>query len=294
MKNRQVKGKIFEALFRISAVIAAIILIVIIGFIFVSGFPAIKDYGFFDMIFNSRWAPDAKPAAFGLSYMILATFATTLLSLIVAVPVGILCSLYLSKMATPKLKQGVMFFVELLAGIPSVIFGFFVLRTIVKGIYDYFYQIHGVVGNSMLAAVVVLALMSLPTIISISVSALDAVDKSYKEASLALGANNIQTMFKVDLRAAKTGIFSAIVLGAGKVIGETMAVMLVSGNAVTMPGNILFPIRTLTANIATEMGYASGLHQSALYATGIILFILIMILNFVLLIIMKKGGANNA
>ncbi|WP_423363194.1 phosphate ABC transporter permease subunit PstC [Mycoplasma sp. P36-A1] len=294
MKNRQLKGTIFETLFKISALLAAIILIVIIGFIFVSGFPAMKEYGFFQMILNGRWAPDASPQSFGLLKMILATFATTILSLVIAVPIGILCSLYLSKIATPKLKSFVMFFVELLAGIPSVIFGFFILKTLVKFIYDNFYYIHGVVGNSLLAAVAVLTLMSLPTIISISVSALDAVDKSYKEASLALGANEIQTMFKVDLKAAKTGIFSAIVLGAGKVIGETMAVMLVSGNAVNNPSNLLYPVRTLTSNIATEMGYASGLHQNALYATGIILFILIMILNLILLYVMKKGGAKNA
>ena len=146
----------------------------------------------------------------------------------------------------------------------------------------------------MLAAVVVLALMSLPTIITVSVTSLDAVQKSYSEASLALGANKIQTIFKVDLRAARLGVMASIVLGAGKVVGETMAVMLVAGNGVNLPTNLLLPIRTLTANIATEMSYASGLHQSALYATGIILFILIMILNYVLLVVIKRGDINNA
>lgn len=293
MKNNK-KRIVFESLYKLSAVIAGLILIVIIGFIFKSGIPALGEYGFFKMLTSSDWSPNANPAQYGLLYMILATLVTTFFSLLISIPIGVLSAAYLSKIASKKIKQTIMFFVEILAGIPSVIFGFFILKTLVKIIYDSGKHIEGVSGNSMLAAIAVLALMALPTIISVSVTALDAVDKSYNEASLALGANKIQTIFKVDVRAARLGIMASIVLGAGKVIGETMAVMLVSGNAVNMPSNLLFPIRTLTANIATEMSYASGTHQSALYATGIILFIIIMILNYVLLVVIKKGGVKNA
>lgn len=244
------------------------------------------------MITSGEWSPNANPAQFGLLYMILTTIFTTILALLIAIPIGIFSAAYLSKMAKPKVRNFIMTFVELLAGIPSVIFGFFILKTLVAFIYETNKHVEGVSGNSMLAAVVVLALMTLPTIITVSVTSLDAVNKSYNEASLALGANKIQTIFKVELRAARLGIMASIVLGAGKVIGETMAVMLVAGNGVNMPTNLLLPVRTLTANIATEMSYASGLHQSALYATGIILFILIMILNFILLIVIKRGGKN--
>ena len=292
MRNKQ--RVFFENLYRISAIVASSFLLIIIAFIFISGLPALMEYGLFEMVSNGQWAPNASPAHFGLLYMILATLVTTFISLFISVPIGIFSAAYLSKIATKKVKKTIMFFVEILAGIPSVIYGFFILTTLVKFIYDQGKHIEGVAGNSMLAAVVVLAIMALPTIITISVTALDATDKSYNEASLALGANKIQTIFKVDVRAAFQGIMAAIVLGAGKVVGETMAVMLVAGNAINFPGNLLDPVRTLTANIATEMAYASGLHQSSLYATGIILFVIIMILNYVLLVVIKKGGVGNA
>jgi len=294
MKEKNITGIIFENFFKIAAIFTGIVLFVIVGFIFLRAWPALSQYGIFNMIFNSRWQPTANEPSFGIGYMVLATFATTLLSLLISVPVGIMSSLYLSKMASPQVKRVVMFFVQLLAGIPSVVFGFFVLRTYVAFMNHHFEQVVGRSGNSLSAGVIVLALMSLPTIISLSVSALDATNKSYKEASYALGANQIQTIFKVDLRAAKTGIFSSIVLGAGRAIGETMAVILVIGNSINLPDSLFVPIRTLTAGIATEMGYASGMHSSALFAIGVILFILIMILNFSLLLIMKKGGVESA
>ncbi|MDL2211376.1 phosphate ABC transporter permease subunit PstC [Erysipelotrichaceae bacterium OttesenSCG-928-M19] len=293
-KKSEKKRLLFESLYRLSVIFSGLILFIIIIFIFASGFPALKEYGFFEMILNKEWSPNATDPQFGLLYMVLATIISTLLSLLIAIPIGVLSAAYLSKMAPKKIKKTIMFFVEILAGIPSVIYGFFILKTLVKIIYDNGKYIEGVSGNSMLAAIAVLALMSLPTIITVSVTSLDAINKSYDEASYALGANTIQTIFKVDLRAARLGIMSAIVLGAGKVIGETMAVMLVSGNAINFPGNLLEPVRTLTSNIATEMAYASGLHQSALYATGIILFILIMILNYILLVVIKRGGTSDA
>lgn len=293
MKTKVIKKHFFEKIYLLSAILASVILLVIIGFIFVLGLPAFMEFGFFKMLFSGNWSPNASPPQFGLLYMILATILTTLISLLIAIPLGLLVAAYLSKIAKPKVKKSIMFFVELLAGIPSVIFGFFILKTLVGLIYELNKHTQGISGNSMLAAIAVLAFMSLPTIISVSVSALDTVDKSYSEASLALGANKIQSIFKVDFRVARQGLLSAIILGAGKVIGETMAIMLVSGNAVALPDNLLLPIRTLTANIATEMSYASGLHESALYATGIILFIFIMILNVILLLIIKKGGAKN-
>ena len=293
-KKAKVEANIFETLFRLSMILSGLILFVIIFFIFISGVPALRDYGFIEMITSSNWAPSANPQQFGLLYMILGTLVSTFFAMLVAIPIGVLCAVFLSKMANKKLRKSIMFFVEILAGVPSVIIGFFVLKTVVSLIYELNQHTPGVSGSSLLAAIVVLTLMSLPTIITVTVTSLDAVNKSYNEASLALGANKIQTIFKVELRAARHGIMAAIVLGAGRVIGETMAVMLVAGNAVNMPVDLLMPFRTLTANIATEMNYASGLHQSALYATGIILFIFIMILNLVLLFVIKRGDANNA
>ncbi|MEG0283497.1 MAG: phosphate ABC transporter permease subunit PstC [Erysipelotrichales bacterium] len=292
LNKNKIKQFIFEKIYLLSAILAALFLVVIILFILSSAIPAFKEYGFIKMLFSFDWSPGADPQQFGLASMILSTIVTTIIALGIAVPVGILCAVFLSKMATSKLKASLLFIVELLASIPSVVFGFFILKTLVKVIYDSNMHVYGVSGNSMLAAIVVLALMTLPTIISVSTTALDAVDKSYMEASLALGANKIQSIFKVDIRAARNGIMASVVLGAGKVIGETMAVMLVSGNAINNPDNLLQPIRTLTANIATEMAYASGTHQAALYATGIILFIMIMILNYILLVVMKRGDAN--
>ncbi|MDR1781697.1 MAG: phosphate ABC transporter permease subunit PstC [Bacilli bacterium] len=288
------KQVFFETLYKLSIIFASLLLLLIIIFIFLEGFPALREYGFIKMIFNGEWQPTAKNPSFGLLYMILSTVVSTILSLLISIPIGILSSVCLVRMVNAKIKNIIMFIVEILAGIPSVIVGFFVLKTVVSFLYDHFYYMVGVSGNSMLAAIFVLALMSLPTIITVCVNSLEAVDPMYTEASLGLGANKIQTIYKVELRAARSGIFAAIVLGAGRVIGETMAVMLVSGNAINLPKNLLEPTRTLTSNIATEMSYASGLHQNALYASGIILFIMIMIINIVLLVLLNKGGVDNA
>ena len=284
----------FETLYKLSIIFASLLLLLIIIFIFIQGMPALREYGLFEMIFNGKWQPTANNPSFGLGFMILATLVTTILSLLIAIPVGILSSVCLVRLVSNKIKNIIMFIVEILAGIPSVIIGFFVLKTFVSFLYKHFSHDSGVSGNSLLAAVFVLALMSLPTIITVCVKALEAVDPMYTEASFGLGANKIQTIYKVELKAAKSGIIAAVVLGTGRVIGETMAVMLVSGNAVNPPIDLLKPTRTLTANIATEMSYASGLHQSALYASGIILFVMIMIVNIVLLVLLNKGGVDNA
>ncbi|MDR3214682.1 MAG: phosphate ABC transporter permease subunit PstC [Bacilli bacterium] len=294
MKKYLNKQLFFETLYKLSIIFASLLLLLIIIFIFFEGVPALKEYGVFKMLFNMSWQPTAHEPSFGLSKMILATIISTLLSLLIAIPIGLLSSVCLVRLVSRKIKNIIMFIVEILAGIPSVIVGFFVLKTIVAFLYQHFYMNIGVSGNSMLAAVFVLALMALPTIITITVKALEAVNPMYTEASLGLGANKIQTIYKVELKAAKSGIMAAIVLGAGRVIGETMAVMLVSGNAINISSNLLLPTRTLTANIATEMSYASGLHQSALYASGIVLFIMIMLINITLLIILNKGGGDNA
>ncbi|WP_208984997.1 phosphate ABC transporter permease subunit PstC [Maledivibacter halophilus] len=283
-KKKKIYEKIVEIFFLLCACAAIISVIVITIFIFAKGGPAIFKIGILDFLLGKEWMPSAD--VYGIFPMIVASIYATLGAILLGVPIGVLTAVFLAEIAPDWLSKLVRPAVELLAGIPSVVYGFFGLVVIVPIIDDVF----GGGGNSLLAAIIILSVMILPTVINISETSIRAVPREYKEGSLAVGASHIQTIFKVVLPAAKSGILTAIVLGIGRAIGETMAVILVAGNTTLLPQSLLDRVRPMTANIAIEMSYAFGLHQEALFATGVILFIFIIILNIFLNIFIHKAG----
>ncbi len=277
-------GKIVEYIFFFCAFISVLSVAVITIFIFMKGTPAIYKIGLKDFILGMKWRPSAD--IYGIFPMIIASIYGTFGAIIFGVPIGLFTAVFLAEIAPNWLVKIVRPAVELLAGIPSVVYGFFGLIVIVPLIAEWF----GGAGNSLLAVSIILGIMILPTIINISETSIRAVPKTFKEGSLAMGASHIQTIFKVILPAARSGILTAIVLGIGRAVGETMAVILVAGNTPLIPTRLTSSMRTMTANIAMEMGYAFGLHQEALFATGVILFIFIMILNILLNMFTYKAG----
>ncbi|AFS78296.1 phosphate ABC transporter permease protein PstC [Gottschalkia acidurici 9a] len=276
--------KIIESIFFISACVAIISVVVITIFIFAKGGPAIFKIGIKEFIFGQEWNPTGD--IYGIFPMIIGTLYSTIGAIIIGVPIGLFTAVFIAEVAPKWISNIVRPAVELLAGIPSVVYGFFGLIVIVPLIDKYL----GGGGNSLLATCIILGIMILPTIISISETSIRSVPKTYKAASLAMGASHIQTIFKVILPSAKSGIMTSVVLGIGRAIGETMAVILVAGNTPTIPNSLLDRVRPMTANIAIEMGYASGLHQEALFATGVVLFIFIMGLNIALNTVIHKAG----
>ena len=242
-------------------------------FIFIEGFPLILYTGVKHFILSSHWAP--TKGHFGILAMIISSICVTLGAMVLGVPLGLSCAIVLAEFSPKRLKMILKPTLELLAGIPSVVYGFLGVVWLVPVIRDYL----GGPGLSLLAASIILGIMILPTVISISIDALTAVPDLYRDGSLALGATRWQTVSRVVLPAASSGIITAIILGMGRAIGETMAVIMVAGNALQIPTSVLDPVRTLTSNIALELGYAAGRHRQALFATGIVLFIIIMILN---------------
>ncbi len=283
-KTREFWEKLVEILFFISACMAILCVITITIFIFMRGTPVMFKIGLKEFLLGTRWKPLAE--IFGILPMIIGSVYVTIGSIVLGVPIGILTAVFIAEIAPEWLVKIVRPAVELLAGIPSVVYGFFGLLVIVPIIDDIFSN----GGNSLLAASIILGIMILPTVVNISETSIRAVPKAYKEGSLAMGASHIQTIFNVILPAAKSGILAAVVLGIGRAIGETMAVILVAGNTPLVPHSLLDRFRPLTANIAIEMGYAYGDHQSALFATGVILFIFIMILNLALNSLTNKVG----
>ena len=285
--NKYLIEAVSEKVFMISAWVAVISLLLIIGFVFYKGLnPFIADeYSFISFITGADWYPSSK--LFEIAPMIVASIGITLGAVVIGVPIGILSAVFISEIAPKRFSKVISTAVELLAGIPSVLYGLFGLAIIVPGIKIIFNQPK---GQSLLAAILVLAVMMLPTIISVSVTALKAVPDAYKEGSLALGASKTETIFKVIIPAAKSGILTGVILGIGRALGETMAVIMVVGNSVVMPDSIFSSVRPLTTNIALEMGYASGVHQEMLFATGVILFSFILILNLVINKIANKAG----
>ena len=275
------KEKLIEKWLLFTACIAVLAVLLITIFIFKEGLPVIK-HGIFSFIFGREWLPNE--GIFGIFPMIIGSFGVTIGALLLGVPLGLACAVFLAELAPPKAAQIIRPAIELLAGIPSVVYGFFGLLMITPFIRDFI----GGPGLSLLAGAVILAIMILPTIISISEDAIRAVPKEYKEGSLALGATNWQTIKNVILPAASSGIMAALVLGMGRAIGETMAVIMVTGNTVSMPDSILAPVRTLTGNIAIEMSYAADDHRQALFATGIVLFVIIMLINSAVILISKR------
>ena len=277
---------ISSKLFMISAFISVISLMLIIGFVFYKGLtPFIfKGYSFMDFLTGTDWLPNSNK--FGVMPMVVASLLATVGALIIGVPIGILTAVFLVEIAPKPVQKIILPAVELLAGIPSVLYGLFGLAFIVPNIQN---VLNLPKGQSLLAVILVLAIMMLPTIISVSQTSIKAVPNSYREGSLALGASKIETIFKVVLPSAKSGILAAVVLGIGRAIGETMAVILVAGNSPVIPTSIVDSVRPLTTNIALEMGYAYGTHQEMLFATGVVLFMFIIILNLVLRKITNKG-----
>jgi phosphate ABC transporter permease protein PstC len=265
--------KLIEKILMMLAFSAIGSLFLITIFIFNEGLPIIIRTGVGNFIFGAHWAP--TKGHYGILAMILSSVYVTIGAMIFGVPLALACAIVLAEFAPPRLTRFLKPTIELLAGIPSVVYGFLGVVLLVPLIRDYL----GGPGLSLLAAALILGIMILPTVISISIDAINAVPVLYREGSIALGATQWQTVRKLVLPAARSGIITAIILGMGRAIGETMAVIMVAGNALKIPTSILDPVRTLTANIALELGYASGAHREALFATGIVLFIIIMILN---------------
>lgn len=291
-KSQNNKSKYFiesltEKIFLISASVAVISLLLIIGFVFYKGLRPfiIEGYSFWDFILGTQWIPSANK--YGILPMIVASLGATIGALLIGVPVGILTAIFIAEIAPKRISKVMSGAVELLAGIPSVLYGVFGLAIIVPTIQEVFNLPK---GQSLLAVIIVLAIMMLPTVITVSETAIRAVPNAYKEGSLALGASKTETIFKVIVPAAKSGIMTGVVLGIGRAIGETMAVILVAGNTPVIPSSIMDSVRPLTTNIALEMGYAFGTHQEMLFATGVVLFTFILILNLVLSKLSNKGG----
>lgn len=276
--------RIIQLFLFLCALIAVFAVILISFFIVKEGWPVIQKVGFFNFILGKQWAPTQQ--IYGIFPMVLGSVYVTLGALILGVPIGVGCSVFLAEIAKPRIANIIRPGIELLSGIPSVVYGLYGLVVIVPFIRMTFNN----QGFSVLAGSIILAIMILPTIISISESAIRSVPKEYKEASLALGGSHWQAIYKVIVPAARSGIIAGIILGMGRAIGETMAIIMITGNSTLIPESILSPIRTLTGNIGIEMGYASGEHQQALFATGVILFIFIMILNVVANLIPKRVG----
>lgn len=258
--------------------------IFISAFLIVSGVPAIGKIGITDFLFGTVWASTAADPKFGILPFILTSFYGTLGAIIIAVPVGLLCAIYLSKIAPPKIASLIRSAVELLAGIPSVVYGLVGMIVVVPMVMKTF---HIANGSCLFTAILVLSVMILPAIISVSETALNAVPKEYEEASLALGATYTETVFKVSVPAASSGIAAAVVQGVGRAIGEAMAIMMVSGNVANMP-SLFNSVRFLTTAVASEMSYASGLQREALFSIALVLFIFVMLIMFLLNFVIKK------
>ena len=270
---QKVKEGIMHALFLICACVSILAVVLICVYLFASGVPAIGEIGVTDFLFGTKWKPSS--GYYGIFPMIIGSILVTGIAGVIGVPIGILCAVFMSHYCPEKLYRFVKPAINLLAGIPSIVYGFFGLVVIVPIMKELF----GGSGKSLLTAGILLGIMILPTVIKTTESSLNAVPKSYYEGALALGATHERSVFFASLPAAKSGILAAIILGVGRAIGETMAVILVAGNQTVIPKSITSGIRTLTSNIVMEMGYAGGLHREALIATGVVLFVFILIIN---------------
>ena len=268
-----IKETAAKVLFTAAAGVSILAVALICVFLFASGIPAIGEIGPIEFLTGTVWRPASD--TYGIFPMILWSIYATAGALVIGVPVGLLCAVYLSRFASPRVKRILTPGVELLAGIPSVIYGFFGLVVLVPLIRRTF----TVQGMSLLAASIILGIMILPTIITVARNALDAVPDSYYEGALALGADHERSVFRVLVPAAGSGIMAGVVLGVGRAIGETMAVVMIAGNQVQIPDSLLDGVRTLTTNIVMEMGYAADLHREALIATAVVLFVFVLLIN---------------
>lgn len=262
--------------------IASVLLITI--YLIIAGIPAIREIGLVDFLFGDEWASTAAEPKYGILPFILTSIYGTAGAMVIGVPIGFMTAVFTAKVAPPRVRMIIEESVSLLAGIPSVVYGLVGMLILVPGIRKMF-DIPD--GASLLAAIIVLAIMTLPSIINVSITALEAVPKEYEEASLALGATETETFFRVSVPAAKSGIAAAVVLGVGRAIGEAMAVMMVSGNAPNMPDSLFQSVRFLTTAVASEMSYSSGLQREALFSIALVLFLFIMLINALLNFLMK-------
>lgn len=272
---KSIKETVAKVLFTAAAGVSILAVALICVFLFASGVPAIAEIGPLEFLAGTVWKPGND--IYGILPMILGSIYATLGALVIGVPIGLFCAVYLSRFASPRIKRLLTPGVELLAGIPSVIYGFFGLVVLVPLIRQVFH----VQGMSLLAASVILGVMILPTIITVARNSLDAVPESYYEGALALGADHERSVFRVLVPAAGSGIMAGVVLGVGRAIGETMAVVMIAGNQVQIPNSLLDGVRTLTTNIVMEMGYAADLHRDALIATAVVLFVFVLVINLV-------------
>ncbi len=276
-RKNQVREGAARIMFLAAACVSILAVLLITFYLLVSGVPAIAEIGIFKFLFGTVWKPGND--IYGILPMILGSFYVTFGALVLGVPIGLLTAIFLSRFASKRMVHTLKPAVQLLAGIPSVVYGFFGLVVIVPLLGG---------RGSMLAASIVLAIMILPTVITVSESSLNAVEHSYYEGALALGATHERTVFSIILPAAKSGVTAAVILGVGRAIGEAMAVIMVAGNQPRMPQGILKGLRTLTTNIVMEMGYSADLHREALIATAVVLFAFILIINF-LFSLTKRG-----
>lgn len=274
-----------HGIFLILGLVTVACVLLITAYLVVSGIPAICEIGIGKFLFGAQWASTAAEPKFGILPFILTSVYGTAGAILLGVPVGFLTAVYLAKMASKQVKEIVGQAVSMLAGIPSVVYGLVGMMVLVPGIRKLF---HVPDGASLLAAIIVLAIMILPSIIKMSVTALEAVPKEYEDASLALGATPEETWFRVSVPAAKSGIAAAVVLGVGRAIGEAMAVMMVAGNAANMP-SLFQSVRFLTTAVASEMSYSSGLQRQALFSIALVLFLFIMLINAALNFFLKGG-----
>ena len=278
------KEKVMKVVFLMTACVSILAVALICLFLFVNGVPAIQKIGLFEFLGGTTWK--ASSDKFGILPMILGSVYVTAGALVIGVPIGILTAVFLARFCPKRLYKPLKAGVDLLAGIPSVVYGFFGLCVLVPLTQDLF----GGSGSSILTASVLLGIMILPTIIETSESALQAVPNKYYEGALALGATHERSVYRTIVPAAKSGITAGVILGVGRAIGETMAVIMIAGNQAIMPSGLLKGLRTMTANIVLEMGYASGLHREALIATGVVLFVFILIINTCFSLLKRRNG----
>lgn len=279
------KEKFMHGVFLFCACVSILAVLLICVFLFANGIPAMKEIGLFDFLMGRQWKPNNN--IYGILPMILGSIYVTAGAILLGVPIGILVAVFMTRFCPKWLYKILKPAVDLLAGIPSVVYGFFGLMVIVPLIRDLF----GGSGTSMLAASIVLGIMILPTIISVSESAIRTVPESYYEGSLALGASHERSVFRVVLPAAASGVMAGVILGVGRAIGETMAVIMVAGNQAALPRGLFSGVRNMTANIVLEMGYAADLHREALIATAVVLFVFILIIN-VSFSVLKRRSEN--
>ena len=284
MKKKNLIENIIHGIFLVLGLVTVGCVLLITVYLIISGIPAIREIGIVDFLFGKEWASTASEPKYGILPFILTSIYGTAGAILIGVPIGFFVAVYLAKLAPAKIKSVMESAVSLLAGIPSVVYGLVGMMVLVPGIRKIFNVPD---GASLLAAIIVLAVMILPSIIKVSMTALEAVPKEYEDASLALGASPVETYFKVSVLAAKSGIATAVVLGVGRAIGEAMAVAMVSGNVANMP-SLFESVRFLTTAVSSEMAYSSGLQREALFSIALVLFLFIMLINAILNFFLKR------